>query len=44
LFRSFRKQIGFLLKIMADESTHALRKLSLKAIEKTIAADHGFEV
>lgn len=39
LFRSFRKQIGFLLKIMADESTHALRKLSLKCIEKTVEAD-----
>ena len=34
LFRSFRKQIGFLLKIMADESTHSLRRLSLKVIEK----------
>ena len=33
-FLSFRKQIGFLLKIMADESTHSLRKLSLKATEK----------
>jgi len=39
LFRAFRKQIGFLLRLMADESTHSLRKLSLKVVEKTVEGD-----
>jgi hypothetical protein len=34
LLLSFRKQISFLLKLMGDESSHSLRKLSLKAVEK----------
>ena len=33
-FLSFRKQMRFILQIMSDESAHALRKLSLKVIEK----------
>jgi cohesin loading factor subunit SCC2 len=33
-FLAFREQIRVFLKIMSDESAHALRKLSLKAIEK----------
>lgn len=34
---SFRKQMGFLIKIMADEGSPALRKLTLKVIEKVCA-------
>ena len=34
LMRSFRSQIRYLLKLAEDDSSHALRKLSLKAIEK----------
>lgn len=41
LLRSFRMQIVFLLKVMADESTNSLRKLSLKVIEMIVEADHS---
>lgn len=34
LVQSFRPQVSFLVKVMADESSHTLRKLSLKAVEK----------
>lgn len=34
LLLSFRQQITFLIKLMGDEKSPALRKLSLKAIEK----------
>lgn len=34
LIMSFRNQIRFVLKLMSDESSHNLRKLSLKAVEK----------
>jgi cohesin loading factor subunit SCC2 len=39
LMKSFRSQIGFLIKLMTDESSHMLRKLSLKVIEKTVEGD-----
>jgi cohesin loading factor subunit SCC2 len=34
LIKSFRNQLRFILKLMSDTSSHSLRKLSLKAIEK----------
>lgn len=34
LAKSFRKQIMVILKFLSDESSHSLRKLSLKALEK----------
>jgi len=33
LLKSFRNQIMFILRMMADESSHTSRKLSLKAVE-----------
>lgn len=39
LVLTFRNQVSFLIRLMGDESSHALRKLSLKAIEKTVEGD-----
>lgn len=39
LFLSFRNQIKFVLKLMSEESTPSLRKMSLKVIEKAVEGD-----
>jgi cohesin loading factor subunit SCC2 len=39
LFLSFRSQVGFILKLMSDDSTPSLRKFSLKAVEKIVEGD-----
>jgi cohesin loading factor subunit SCC2 len=39
LFLSFKNQVGFILKLMSDDSTPSLRKFSLKAVEKIVEGD-----